>query len=77
MLTWTTEEEQSFTRLMEGGRLTRSEAIRLYRRCRDNFGRAMAIAAAEAPSAEEVARRAAFGESARTRAARKRQGLAA
>jgi hypothetical protein len=77
MLTWTTEEEQSFTRLMEVGRLTRSETVRLYRRCKDNFAKAMAIATAEAPSAEEVARRAAFGESARTRAARKRQALAA
>jgi hypothetical protein len=77
MLTWTTEEEQSFVRLMEAGRLTRAEALRLYRRCRDNFGKAMAIATAEAPSAEEIARRAAFGESARTRAARKRQALAA
>ena len=77
MLTWTTEEEQSFARLMEVGRLERSEAIRLYRRCRDNFGKAMAIAAAEAPSPEEIARRAALGESARRRAARKRQALAA
>jgi hypothetical protein len=77
MLTWTTEEEQSFTRLMELGRLTRPEAIRLYRRCKDNFGKAMVIATAEAPSSEEIARRAAFGESARTRAARKRQALAA
>ena len=77
MLTWTTEEEQSFSRLMEVGRLTRSEAIRLYRRCRDDFGRAMAIATAEAPSPEEIARRAAFGESARRRAARKRQAVAA
>ena len=42
-----------------------------------DFGKAMAIAAAEAPSPEEVARRAAFGESARTRAARKRQALVA
>jgi hypothetical protein len=77
MLTWTTEEEQSFTRLMELGRLTRPEAIRLYRRCKDNFGKAMVIATAEAPSSEEIARRAAFGESARTRGARKRQALVA
>jgi hypothetical protein len=77
MLTWTTEEEQSFTRLMETGRLIRTEAIRLYRRCKDDFGKAMAIATAEAPSSEEIARRAAFGESARARAARKRQAFAA
>jgi len=43
MVTWSTEEEQSFTRLMEAGRLMRPEAIRLSRRCRDNLGRAMAI----------------------------------
>jgi hypothetical protein len=77
MLTWTTEEEQSFTRLMELGRLTRPEAIRLHRRRKDNFGKAMVIATAGAPSSEEIARRAAFGESARTRAARKRQALIA
>ena len=77
MVTWTTEEEQSFAQLMEVGRLTRPEAIRLYRRCKENFGRAMAIATAEVPSAEEIARRAAFGESARRRAERKRQALAA
>ena len=77
MLTWTTEEEQSFGRLMEVGRLTRSEAIRLYRRCRDNFGKAVAIAAAEAPNPDEITRRAAFGESARRRAERKRQALVA
>ena len=77
MLTWTTEEEQSFAQLMEAGRLARPEAIRLYRRCRNNYGKALAIATAEAPSTEEVARRAACGESARTRAARKRQALVA
>ena len=56
MLTWTTEEEQSFAQLMEAGRLARPEAIRLYRRCRNNYGKALAIAAAEAPRTE-IARR--------------------
>ncbi len=53
--------------------MKRLEAIRLCRRCRSNMTRALAIATADAPTAEEVARRAAFGETARLRAAERRE----
>jgi hypothetical protein len=77
MQTWTPAEEDAFSRLMEIGRMKRMEAVRLYRRCKDNLKRALSIAAANAPTAEEVARRAAFGESARLRAANRREATAA
>jgi hypothetical protein len=77
MLSWATEEEHSFKQLMEAGRLSRPEAIRLYRRCKNNFAHAMSVAAAEAPSTEEVARRAAFGEKVRSRAPLRCQAPAA
>ena len=72
MQTWTPVEEDAFSQLMQAGRMKRVEAIRLYRRCKDNLKRALGIAAANAPTAEEVTRRAVFGESARLRAAGRR-----
>lgn len=77
MQTWTPKEEDAFSQLMQVGRLKRMEAVRLYRRCKDNLKRALSIAAANAPTTEEVTRRAAFGESARLRAAGRRQATAA
>jgi hypothetical protein len=73
MQTWTPVEEDAFSQLMQAGRLKRLEAIRLYRRCKDNLKRALSIATANAPTAEQVTRRAAFGESARLKAAERRQ----
>jgi hypothetical protein len=77
MQTWTPAEERAFSQLIQVGRLKRMEAIRLYRRCKDNLKRALSIAAANAPTAEEVTRRASFGQSARLRAAERRQASAA
>jgi hypothetical protein len=77
MHTWTPAEEGAFSQLMEIGRMKRMEAIRLFRRSKDNLKRALDIAAANAPTAEEVTRRAAFGESARLKAAERRQATAA
>jgi hypothetical protein len=77
MQTWTPAEEQAFSQLLHAGRMKRMEAIRLYRRCKDNLKRALSIAAATAPTAEEVTRRAALGESARLRAAKRREATAA
>lgn len=57
METWNTTEESAFADLMVAGRLGRLAAIRLYRRARGNLARAIAIATAEAPTDEEVARR--------------------
>jgi hypothetical protein len=73
MQTWTPAEEDAFAQLMEVGRMKRMEAVRLYRRCNENLKRALRIAAASAPTVEEVTRRAAFGESARLRAAKRRE----
>jgi hypothetical protein len=73
MQTWTPAEEQAFSELMQAGRIKRMEAIRLYRRCGSNLTRALTIATAGAPTAEEVARRATLGETARFRAAARRQ----
>jgi hypothetical protein len=77
MDTWNQSEEDAFLQLMTAGRITRLEAIRLFRRCRGGLDRALEIAKSEAPSAEEIARRAAFGESARLRASLRRQAVAA
>lgn len=77
MQTWTPAEEGAFSQLMQAGRMKRMEAVRLYRRCKDNLTRALAIAAADASTAAEAARHAAFGESARLRAAERRQASAA
>jgi hypothetical protein len=77
MQTWTLVEEDAFSQLMKAGRMKRMEAIRLYRRCKDNLNRALSVAVADAPTAEEAARRAAFGESARLRAAKRREATAA
>jgi hypothetical protein len=77
MHTWTQAEEDAFSQLMQGGRMKRMGAIRLYRRCKDSLERALTIAAAHAPTAEEVTRRGAFGESARLRAVERRQATAA
>jgi hypothetical protein len=77
MQTWTPVEEDAFSQLMQAGRMKRLEAIRLYRSCKDNLKRASSIAATNAPTSEEVTRRAAFGESARLRAAERRQATAA
>jgi hypothetical protein len=77
MHTWTQAEEDAFSQLMQGGRMKRMGAIRLYRRCKDNLKRALSIAAADAPTAEDVTRRAAFGQSARLRAAKRREATAA
>jgi|HubBroStandDraft_6_1064221.scaffolds.fasta_scaffold00211_21 hypothetical protein len=77
MRTWTPAEEGAFSQLMQAGRMKRMEAVRLYRRCKDNLKRALCIAAANAPTAEEITRRAAFGESARLRASERRQATAA
>jgi hypothetical protein len=76
MQTWTPAEEEAFSQLMEIGRLKRMEAVRLYRRCKGNLNRAISIAAAGAPTADEIGRRAAFGESARLRAAKRREATA-
>jgi hypothetical protein len=77
MQAWTATEEQAFSRLMEAGRMERMKAIRLYRRCKGNLKRALAIAAANTPTAEEATRRAALGERARLRAAETRQAVSA
>ena len=77
MQTWTPQEEHAFSQLMKAGQMKRMEAVRLYRRCKDNLKRALSIAAANAPTAEEVTRRAAFGETARLRAIQRRQAAAA
>lgn len=73
METWNTTEEGAFADLMAAGRLGRLAAIRLYRRARGNLARAIAIATAEAPTDEEVARRKVFGDSVRQRAAERRE----
>jgi len=73
MQTWTAVEEDALTQLMQVGRMKRMEAIRLYRRCRNNLTRALMIATSDAPTVEEVSRRAAFGETVRLRAAERRQ----
>jgi hypothetical protein len=67
-LNWTEQEEQTFADLMKAGRLERLPAIRLYRRCNDNLGRALAIATAEAPTGRQVARRMALADANRARA---------
>ena len=77
MQTWTPVEEDAFSQLMQARRMKRMEAVRLFRRCKNNLKRALSIAAANAPSAEEVTRRAAFGENARLRAAKRREATAA
>jgi hypothetical protein len=77
MQTWTPAEEEAFSQLKEIGRLKRMEAVRLYRRCKGNLNRAISIAAAGAPTADEIGRRAAFGESARLRSAKRREATAA
>ena len=77
MDTWTPAEEDAFSQLMQVGRMKRMEAVRLYRRCKDNLKRALSIATANAPTVEEVTRRGAFGKSVRLRAARRRQATAA
>jgi hypothetical protein len=77
MQTWAPAEEDAFSQLMQAGRMKRMEAVRLYRRCKDNLKRALSIAAADDPTTEEVARRVAFGVSARLRAAERRQASAA
>jgi hypothetical protein len=76
MQTWTPIDEDAFSQLMQVGRMKRMEAVRLYRRCRGNLNRAITIAAAGAPTADEIGRRAAFGENARLRAAERRQATA-
>jgi hypothetical protein len=77
MHTWTHAEEDAFSQLMQAGRTKRMEAVRLYRRSKDNLKRALTIAAALAPTAEEVTRRAAFGESAHLRATHRREAMQA
>jgi hypothetical protein len=77
MQTWTPAEEDVFSQLMEIGRLKRMEAVRLYRRSKGNLNRAISIAAAGAPTADEIGRRSAFGESTRLRAAKRREATAA
>ncbi len=72
METWTADEENAFAEVMAAGRMDRISAIRLFRRSAGNLGRALAIATAEAPTDEEIARRKAFGDSARLRAAQRR-----
>jgi len=77
MDTWTHAEEDAFSQMVQAGRMKRMEAVRLYRRCKENLERALTIAAAHAPTAEEVTRRAAFGESAHLRAAHRREAMQA
>lgn len=43
---WSEVEERDFARVMETGKLKRLPAIRLYRRCRGNLDKALAIAVA-------------------------------
>jgi hypothetical protein len=74
---WTPSEEDAFSQLMTAGRISRLEAIRLFRRCRGGLDRALEIAKSEVPSADEIARRTAFGENARLRASLRRQAVAA
>jgi hypothetical protein len=46
--TWTPNEESAFGQLMQVGHLERMPAIRLYRRCRCDLKKALAIATMEA-----------------------------
>ena len=64
---WGEVEERDFAKVMEVGKLERMPAIRLYRRCRGNLDRALAIAAADAPTDAEVSRRAEFAARMRLR----------
>jgi hypothetical protein len=70
---WTEVDEWAFAQLMHVAHLERMPAIRLYRRCRSNFDKALAVATAEAPADKEIARRRACAESCRQRALRLRQ----
>jgi hypothetical protein len=74
---WTPDEEQAFARLMQAGRIERLPAIRLYRRCNGDLTRALAVAVADAPTDTEIARRKAFGDAVRLRAATQRGRRAA
>lgn len=47
---WTPNEESAFGQLMHVGHLERMPAIRLYRRCRCDLKKALAIAVEEAPA---------------------------
>jgi hypothetical protein len=69
---WTEQEERAFADLMKAGRLERLPAIRLYRRCKDDLTRALAVAVAEAPTDAQIARRKAVGDRMRVRHAQKR-----
>jgi hypothetical protein len=69
MNAWTPEEEASFQQLMAAGHLERLPVIRLYRRCRCNLTKALAIAKMNAP---EIARNKAAGEARIRRDAEKR-----
>ena len=44
--TWTDEQESAFASIMAAGNLERLDAIRLYRRNRENLSRSLAIAKA-------------------------------
>jgi hypothetical protein len=53
---WSELEEKDFAELMEVGHFERLPAIRLYRRCWGSLTKALAIAQANAPTAEQIAR---------------------
>lgn len=65
MNAWTPEEESAFQKLMAAGHLERMPAIRLFRRCRCDLKKALALARTDAPA---IARNKARAE--RTRATR-------
>lgn len=66
---WTAEEESAFAQLMTAGHLERMQAIRLFRRCRCNLAKALAIAKTNAPT---VVRNRAAGQARIRRGAEKR-----
>ena len=72
---WTEVDERAFAQLMQVAHLQRMPAIRLYRRCRSNFDKALAVATAEARPDKEIARRKACAEACRRRAVRLRQQI--
>jgi hypothetical protein len=67
MQEWSEIEEKHFEQIMLAGHLDRMEASRLYRRNKSDIGKALAIALREAPSAAELAKRAALSIAAKKR----------
>jgi hypothetical protein len=59
MNAWSEDEEKAFQQIITAGHLERMQAIRLFRRCRCNLAKALAIAKTNAP---EIARNKAAGE---------------